>query len=84
MTWMTPSGAPAATAACARVRAASAEQARARGCGLITIALRVMRASSAVANTVATGSAAGVSASTTPAGRGIPAVRVPGSARGVT
>ena len=41
MTWMAPSGAPASSAALARSRAASAEQALAMGCGEITIALRV-------------------------------------------
>ena len=83
-TWITPSGAPAATAAAASVRAASAEHSRASGCGLTTTALRVMRASSDLMNTVATGLVDGVSASTTPAGRGISTIRAAGSARGVT
>ena len=83
-TWMTPSGAPAATAASASVRAASAEHSRASGCGLTTTALRVMRASSDLTNTVATGLVDGVSASTTPAGRGISTIRAAGSTRGVT
>ncbi len=83
-TWMTPSGAPARTAAAARVRAASAEHSRASGCGLTTTALRVIRASSDLTNTVATGLVDGVSASTTPAGRGISTTLAAGSTRGVT
>ena len=83
-TWMTPSGAPAATAAAASARAASAEHSRASGCGLITTALRVIRASSTLTNTVATGLVDGVSASTTPAGRGISTILAARSIRGVT
>ena len=83
-TWMTPSGAPAATAAAASARAASAQHSRASGCGLTTTALRVIRASSALKNTVATGLVDGVSASTTPAGRGISTILAAGSTRGVT
>ncbi len=83
-TWMMPSGAPAATAAAASVRAASAEHSRASGCGLTTTALRVIRASRALMNTVATGLVDGASASTTPAGRGISTTLATGSIRGVT
>ena len=83
-TWMTPSGAPAATAAAASVRAASAQHSRASGCGLITMTLRVISASSDLKNTVATGLVDGVSANTTPAGRGTSTIFVAGSNRGVT
>jgi hypothetical protein len=39
-----PAGAPAASAASASVRAAAAQTSFAKGCGLITTALRVIRA----------------------------------------
>ncbi len=45
-TWMQPSGAPARTAASASRRAASTQHSRAIGCGLTTIALRVISDSS--------------------------------------
>ncbi len=69
--WTQPSGAPAPTAAEAIVRAASLHTRRANGCGLMTTALRVISASRILKYTVATGLVDGVSASTTPAGRGI-------------
>ncbi len=47
-TWRMPSGAPAASAACASVRTASTQQARAAGWGEMTMALRVISASSAL------------------------------------
>jgi hypothetical protein len=83
-TWMTPSGAPAATAASASVLAASAQHSRASGCGLMMTTDRVISASSALKNTVATGLVDGVSASTTPAGRGSSTIFAAGSNRGVT
>ena len=83
-TWMTPSGAPAFTAASANVRAASAQHWMAIGCGLTTTTLRVIRASRHLKNTVATGLVDGVSANTTPAGRGISTILASGSRRGVT
>ncbi len=83
-TWMTPSGAPAATAAAASVLAVSAQHSRASGCGLMTTTLRVMRASRHLNMTVATGLVEGVSASTTPAGRGTSTILAAGSSRGVT
>ena len=83
-TWMTPSGAPAATAAAARVRAASAQHSRASGCGLSTTTLRVIKASRHLKNTVATGLVDGVRASTTPAGRGTSTIFASLSIRGVT
>ena len=83
-TWMTPSGAPALTAAAARVRAASAQHCLAIGCGLTTTTLRVMSASRHLKNTVATGLVDGVSARTTPAGRGIPTILASESSLGVT
>src|SRR5581483_11853728 len=60
-TWITPSGAPAATAAAAIVRAASAQHSLASGCGLSTTTLRVMSVSRHLKNTVATGLVDGVS-----------------------
>ena len=42
MIWIAPSGAPALTAASARARTASTLHSRAAGCGLITMALRVI------------------------------------------
>src|SRR5262250_3277066 len=83
-TWMTPSGAPAATAAPASVQAASAQHSRASGCGLMTTTLRVISASRALKYTDATGLVEGVSASTTPAGRGTSTIFDAGSKRGVT
>ena len=83
-TWMTPSGAPAATAAAASVRAASAQHSLASGCGLSTTTLRVISASRHLKNTEATGLVEGVSARTTPAGRGISRILAAGSSRGVT
>ena len=83
-TWMIPSGAPAATAARASVRAASAQHSAAAGCGLITTAHRVISASRALKYTEATGLVEGVRASTTPAGRGISTIFAAGSKRGVT
>ena len=83
-TWMTPSGAPAATAARSSVRAASAQHSLACGCGLMTTALRVISASKALKYTEATGLVDGVSASTTPAGRGTSTIFEAGSKRGVT
>ena len=65
-----PSGAPAATAACASRLTASTEVRRASGCGETTTALRVISASSTLKYTVAIGLVDGVSASTTPAGLG--------------
>ena len=50
----------------------------------MTTALRVISASRALKNTVATGLVDGVSASTTPAGRGISTIFAAGSKRGVT
>ena len=46
MTWITASGAPAASAASASVRTASIEHSRAAGCGHSTMALRVINADS--------------------------------------
>src|SRR6266851_7147726 len=83
-TWMTPSGAPAATAASASVLAAAAQHSLAIGCGLMMTTLRVISAISDVKNTVATGLADGVRASTTPAGRGTSTIFAAGSGRGVT
>ncbi len=83
-TWMTPSGAPARTAAAAIVLAASAQHSLASGCGLSTTTFLVIRASSALKNTVATGLVDGVSARTTPAGRGISTIFASGSSLGVT
>ena len=81
---MTPSGAPALTAASPRTRAASAHTSLAIGCGLTTTTLRVMSASRHLKNTVATGLVDGVSASTTPAGRGTSTTLAAASTRGVT
>ena len=53
------------------MRAASAHTSLANGCGLMMIALRVSSASMILKKTVATGFVDGVSARTTPAGRGI-------------
>ena len=78
-TWMAPSGAPASTAASAIVRAASAQTPLAIGCGLTMTTLRVMRQRSDLKKTVATGFVEGVSASTTPAGRGISRIFAVGS-----
>ena len=83
-TWMTPSGAPALTAASPRARAASAQTSLAIGCGLTTTTLRVMSASRHLKYTVATGLVDGVSASTTPAGRGTSTTLAAASTRGVT
>src|SRR5580692_1542197 len=76
-TWMTPSGAPALTAA-------SAQHSLAIGCGLTTTTLRVISARRHLKNTVATGLVDGVRANTTPAGRGISTILASGSRRGVT
>ncbi len=65
-----PSGAPATAAACASRCTASAHTLRASGCGETTTALRVINASRTLKYTVAIGFVDGVSASTTPAGRG--------------
>src|SRR3954452_3348417 len=77
----TPSGAPAATAASAIVRAASEQTFFAYGCGLTTTALRVISARSTLKFTVATGFVDGVSARTTPAGRGTSTTFAAGSVR---
>ena len=66
-----PSGAPAPAAASARVLVASMQHARAAGCGLMTMALRVISAQSTLKYTVATGLVDGTRAKMTPAGRGI-------------
>ena len=66
------------------VRAASAQTCLASGCGLTTTTLRVIRASRHLKNTVATGFVDGVSASTTPAGRGTSTILASASIRGVT
>ena len=79
-----PSGAPAATAASARVRVASTQVSCAAGWGLITTALRVSRAESTLKYTVAMGLVDGTSANTTPAGRGISTRPLCGSTRGST
>ena len=42
--WITPAGAPAASAAAARMRAARTEVSQTAGCGEITSALRVISA----------------------------------------
>ena len=68
--WMQPSGAPARTAASESMRTASAQTCLAPGCGLTTIALRVISASMTLKYTVAIGLVTGVSAKITPAGRG--------------
>jgi hypothetical protein len=72
------------TAASPRARAASAQTALAIGCGLTTTTLRVMSAIRHLKNTVATGLVDGVSASTTPAGRGTSTTLAAASTRGVT
>ena len=82
--WMQPSGAPASTAAAARRWAASADDSRAIGCGLTTTAFRVISASSTLKYTVAIGFVDGVSASTTPAGRGSSTILASGSMRALT
>ena len=79
-----PSGAPASTAASARVRVASTQQSRAAGCGLMTTALRVINAQSTLKYTVAIGLVDGTRAKTTPAGRGILTHPVPSSWTGST
>ena len=79
-----PSGAPAPTAASARWRTASADTSRARGWGLTTTALRVISASSTLKYTVAIGLVDGVSARTTPAGRGISTMRASASILALT
>ena len=68
----------------AGAEAASAQHSRARGWGLMTMTLRVISASSDLKNTVATGLVDGVSAKTTPAGRGTSTIFAAGSNRGVT
>ncbi|CAA9326779.1 MAG: hypothetical protein AVDCRST_MAG29-795 [uncultured Nocardioidaceae bacterium] len=83
-TCTTPSGAPAATAASPSTRAASAQHSLANGCGLTTTALRVSSASSTLKYSVETGLVDGVSASTTPAGRGTSTSFRSESTRGVT
>src|SRR4051812_28003691 len=83
-TCTTPVGAPAASAAAPSARDASAHTRLAIGCGLTTTALRVIRLSRILKYTVATGLVDGVSASTTPAGRGTSTILVPSSIRGVT
>ena len=66
------------------MRAASAQTFLASGCGLTTTTLRVISASRHLKNTVATGLVDGVSASTTPAGRGTSTILAWASIRGVT
>src|SRR5699024_2278287 len=67
--WTIPLGAPAASAAWARTRAASAQTCLAIGWGLMTTALRVISARIVLKYVVATGLVEGVMARTTPAGR---------------
>ncbi len=82
-TWMTPSGAPASTATPASIAAASVQHSRAIGCGLITMAFLVSSAMMTLKKTLHTGLVDGVSASTTPAGRGSETILLSGSARGL-
>ena len=80
---ITPSGAPASVAAAASIRTASPQHSFAIGCGLTTIALRVSRHRMTLKNTLHTGLVDGVSASTTPAGRGSDMILAAGSSRGL-
>ena len=65
------SGAPAATAASFTMRAASAVHALARGCGLIMMALRVLRAIRHLKIAVEVGLVVGITAPMTPMGSAI-------------
>ena len=75
---MIPSGAPAATAASSTTRAASMVQFFARGCGLMRMALRVFRHSSALKMAVEVGLVVGMTAATRPMGSAI--LRMPKAA----
>ena len=79
-----PSGAPARSAASAMSRAASLETWRAAGWGLMTMALRVMSASSTLNETVHTGFVDGTRAKITPAGLGTSTILRAGSRRQLT
>ena len=83
ITWIAPSGAPAALAASASTRAASLQQALACGWGERMMALRVISASSVLKKTVATGLVTGISAKITPAGRGSSTIFFAVSIRGL-
>ncbi len=83
-TWITPSGAPAPAAASASRSAASMQQPLAIGCGLTTTAFLVSRARRTLKYTLATGLVDGISASTTPAGRGSATILASSSILGLT
>ena len=66
--WIKPFGAPAASAASARMRADSHVQLRARGCGLLTMALPALTAIKHLKKAVEVGFVVGSTAATTPTG----------------
>ena len=76
---MTPLGAPAASAASRMMRAASAVQFFARGCGLMIIALRVFSAIRHLKIAVEVGFVVGMTAATTPSGSAMRVIPKAGS-----
>ena len=80
---MMPSGAPAFSAASRMMRAASMVHLLARGCGLMTIALRVLRQMRHLKMAVDVGLVVGMTAATMPMGSAT-LVNPPASSRSMT